>query len=315
MYNSLLKHCPNFRIFIVCLDDKLYDFLQNKKYDFINPINLSEIEMKYPELLIAKNNRTYVEYIFTLSPVLALYVLENYKNIDKITTLDADLYFFSDPTFLINNNYSIVITPHNFKKSLSKLIKYGKYNVSFQTFKNDETGLACLKKWKDDCIEWCYDKYDGNRYADQKYLDKWLNEYNSLNEYGNGTGIAPWNIKNKDISITKDGVILIKNTPIVYYHFHGLRDISENLYSIGLVDYRVVKRNKIVKLLYAEYIAEIKRNSFFKSTITRRMHPKLGRLVYLFFLADLYKYNEGRLRRVFNLNFLRMLYSYINSLK
>lgn len=315
MFKSLVKHCEDFHLFIVCLDQELFNVLTTSEYKNITPIQLAELEYRYPELLIVKSKRTYVEYIFTLSPYLALNIIDSYNYVDKITTLDADLYFFSDPTDLITqNNFSIAITPHNFKTSYSKHIKYGKYNVSFQTFRNDETGLKCLNKWKNECLYWCYDKYEKERYADQKYLDSWITEFNSVCEYSTGAGIAPWNIRNKDTEIDSNGNVMINGERLVYYHFHGLRNISDNLFSLGLVDYRVIKRKKIIATLYTEYISELTKNTTSSSIISRRMHAKLGRPVYLFFLADLYKFKKGKLNRIYNLSLLRMFYSYLNSL-
>jgi hypothetical protein len=319
MYNSLVRYCPSFHLYIVCLDQKLFEYITDSKFANITPIKLLDIENYNPYLLNAKNDRSYVEYIFTLSPVIALYVLEKFSQIDKITTLDADLCFFSDPTALITNNepFSICITPHNYKKSYIKHLKYGKFNVSFQTFKNDKVGLQCLRKWESDCIDWCYDKLDGNKFADQKYLDEWPSHYKGLIEYGNGSGIAPWNILNKDISLNKDGHVYVKNKRLVYYHFHGLRNITENLYSIGLSDYRILRRNKIIKYIYSRYINSLADlNSPNKnSKILRTTHPKFGKIFYLVFLADLYLYKGGELIPIYNLNIFRKIYSYIKSIK
>ena len=73
MYYSLIKHCPDSNLFIVCLDDKLYDYLNRAQLNKITIIQLCEVEAHFPDLAIAKQNRTYVEYIFTLSPAIALY--------------------------------------------------------------------------------------------------------------------------------------------------------------------------------------------------------------------------------------------------
>ena len=126
---------------------------------------IDEVESFYPELIIAKRNRSLVEYYFTLSPVFPLYILETYK-ISQITTMDADMFFFSNPEPLFNEieKYSISIMRHNFSEGLIYKEIYGKYNVSFQSFKNNEEGLQCLRKWKEQCIEWCYDTLEENKY-------------------------------------------------------------------------------------------------------------------------------------------------------
>jgi hypothetical protein len=283
----------------------------------ITPILLNEIETCYKELVFAKKNRSYVEYIFTLSPVIALFILEKFPDIKMITTLDADIYFFSDPSVLFKDadSFSIAITPHHFNKNLRFLNKYGKYNVSFQTFKNDDIGISCLKKWKNDCISWCYDRYEVNKFADQKYLDEWAVLYPGVKEFKIGSGVAPWNIKDKYINLDLNGNILYKSEPIIFYHFHGFRNLPDNLFNLGLKRYLVLNRKKIVKHIYEVYVNELlKINDLSFSganQIKRTMHLSFGKKINYWFLADLYKYSNGILMRVFNFSALLYLYSTI----
>ena len=34
--------------------------------------------------------------------------------------------------------------------------------------KNDQEGNICLENWLEQCIDWCYQKVEKNRYGDQK---------------------------------------------------------------------------------------------------------------------------------------------------
>jgi len=324
MYNSLMKNSPNSELYIVCLDYKLYEFLLECKYTNIIPILLSEIELNNPKLEKAKNNRSYVEYIFTLSPSIPLFLFKKFPHIEMITSLDADVYFFSDPAILFKdaNAFSIAVTPHRFTNRMKYLEKYGHYNVSFQTFKNDEIGNTCLMKWENDCIDWCYDKYEKTRFADQKYLDDWVNIYPNVKIFANGSGVAPWNIKDKDITCDDSGSVYYKNDRLIYFHFHGLRNISSNLFSIGLNEYLVTRRTKIIKYLYVNYIKEL--NMFSESEINkfnrndkikRGMKLGVGKYIYYIFLADLYLFKEGKLNRIPNFNFVRYINTLIKSIK
>lgn len=312
-----MANCQSFTLYIICLDIELYNYLSKRKFSNITIISLTDIEVYYPELKGAKSNRSYVEYIFTLSPVIPLYILNRFPEIELITSMDADIFFFSDPSVLLcdSDSFSIAITPHRFKPSLRFLEKYGKYNVSFQTFRNNKTGLTCLKKWKEECIDWCYDKFESNKFADQKYLDEWVKIYPNVKEYKEGSGVAPWNVQNKDIDFDSKGKITYKGTPLVYFHFHGLRTISDNLFSVGLKEYQINKRDKIIGNIYTKYIEQLidfeKAHTLVNNEIKRTMHVGMGRWFYYLFLADLYRYKEGRLVHVFNLNSLR----YLNSIR
>lgn len=178
LYRSLLKQCSDFRLYVLCLDDATYEVLNHLNEKRICTILLKEVEEWDSGLLQAKTTRGLVEYYFTLSPVLPLYLLKKYQ-IGIITYLDADLLFFSSPDVIYNElgSKSILITPHRFPSELKYKEKYGQFNVQYQSFRNDEIGIRCLEHWKDKCLEWCYDRLDEDKFADQKYLDEWPDLY------------------------------------------------------------------------------------------------------------------------------------------
>src|SRR5436190_9041293 len=90
LWYSLDKIIPNnFRLFVLCLDEVTYQFFIENNFNGIVPIKLNSLEENDNELLSAKNNRSIVEYYFTLSPCLPLYILKNWKDIDWVCSLDA----------------------------------------------------------------------------------------------------------------------------------------------------------------------------------------------------------------------------------
>ena len=263
LYNSLLKQLKvPFKLYLLCLDKNSLDFfIHNKKdFEFIELISIKDFESENPSLLDAKQNRSLVEYYFTLSPVLPLYLLKKY-NLDHICSMDADLYFYSSPQSIFEKlqEYSIIITPHKFAKELSNREKFGLYNVSFQLFKNNIIGIECLQKWKNECIEWCGDHFDEakNRFADQKYLDTWEKDYTSaiLTLDGPDTGLAIWNVNKYQLSFRSQS-LFSNNTPVIFYHFHNYKSLSKNIALNGFYDYKV-KRNKSLDNIYAEYWFEL----------------------------------------------------------
>ena len=184
LIDSIKEKCIEFKVFIVALDTVVLNYFSSKE-DNITLISIEEIEIFFPELEEIKKERKLIEYYFTLSPLIPLYVLKKY-DVDHICSLDADIKFYSSPKTIFSylENHSIIITPHKFSSENKKMEQYGKFNVSFQIFKNNELGLNCLKKWKEQCLEWCMDEYDfkNHRYADQKYLDKWPEKLKYLSE-------------------------------------------------------------------------------------------------------------------------------------
>ena len=140
LIESLQKNSSLFKIYVLCLDDFTVNFLKKNLeiYPQVIIIILSDIENNDVNLLSIKKDRSLIEYYFTLSPCLPLYLLKKYK-LSHICSIDADLQFFSSPQILFDylNIFSIIITPHKFSKGLQEFNIYGINNVSFQIFKND----------------------------------------------------------------------------------------------------------------------------------------------------------------------------------
>ena len=113
MYESLKSHSNNFHLYIFSFDDKSYDLLKKLNLESITVISLNEFEDD--ELLKIKGGRTAREYCWTCTPSIIKHCIKNY-NLDNCTYLDADLYFFSDPTILIEEmgTKSVLITEHKY---------------------------------------------------------------------------------------------------------------------------------------------------------------------------------------------------------
>jgi hypothetical protein len=133
----------------------------------VHLVALQEFGAGDEELLRAKKNRTLIEYYFTCTPSLPLFILARYPEIDRITYLDADLFFFDSPMALYDEigAHSIAIIEHRFRPYLRNAGKYGIYNVGWLSFKRDEHALAWLQWWREQCVEWCYDRVEHGRFA------------------------------------------------------------------------------------------------------------------------------------------------------
>ena len=229
LINSLQKHCPRFIIFVLCLDKFTFDNLKKLNFDNVKLIDLLTIEDS--ELLEAKSNRNIVEYYWTLTPCLPLFILKDNSNIEQITYLDSDIYFFSNPEIIFSEicESSIAIIEHRLPKIFSHLREMGQFCVEWVTIRNDKEGLKCLKHWKRECINWCYDKKEKTRMGDQKYLDNWPKRYKNLHIIRNiGAGIAPWNYSMYNIKKGDDGMLTSDNTDLIYYHFHQFSLLKGN---------------------------------------------------------------------------------------
>lgn len=228
MLTSLAQHCPAHRCYVLCLDDFTHAWLQRQGNAQVVPIALRELEDADPELVACQSNRSRLEYFFTLSPCLPLYLLERYQ-MPFICSLDADMFFYQDPTPLFEQfaDYSVLISEHYHSDPECQFdLKTGYFNVSFQAFRYNQTGMACLRRWREQCLEWCYHYCDERlgRYADQKYLDTWPTDYPGevLTLRPRVAALATWNLNHYDLTYQQKA-LYSDGEPLIFYHFHGLR--------------------------------------------------------------------------------------------
>jgi len=115
------------RVFVLCLDEEVFELLNRCQWPGLVPVPLAGIEQHDPLLLAAKNNRSKVEYYFTLSSCLVHFLLNTREDVTMLTYLDADLFFFSSWAVLFQEmgDSSIMVIPHRFPARLRHLEKGG----------------------------------------------------------------------------------------------------------------------------------------------------------------------------------------------
>ena len=232
LYRSLKHHSTPFTLWVLCFDDFTYQSLRKMNLPELRPISLPEFEQAEPRLTAVKRTRSQVEYYFTCSPSWTRYVLNRTGAGELVTYLDADLYFYEDPAPLFDElgGESILIIGHRFPDRLKHLETYGVYNVGFLSFRNDEFGQACLDRWCQQCLAWCYDRPEDGRFADQKYLDDWPTHcQHVVVAQHKGANLAPWNWERYRVEI-RDNRATVDGQPLIFYHFHGLKLLNRWIY-------------------------------------------------------------------------------------
>jgi hypothetical protein len=255
----LVKCSEFFKLWILCFDAECFNTLKQFNLPSIVPISLSEFEAGDEALLKAKKNRSRIEYYFTSTPSIMLYVLKNNAEVDVITYLDADLYFYKG----LNSIYetfkgnSLLIIEHRFAPHQRYRERHGKFNVGYISARRDENGISCLNWWRSRCNEWCYDKVEKTRFADQKYINKWPELFKGVLNLGHkGANLAPWNLPNYNLSL-ENGKVTVDGEPLIFFHFQGLKKINANTYDTGLRDYGVPLSPTIKNCIYQPYIREL----------------------------------------------------------
>jgi len=255
MYRSMERHLGReFRLTAVCFDDVAYEVLDRLELPQLERVRLEELEAFDKELLTVKEDRTPVEYCWTSTPALPLYIFATRPDVDEVTYIDADLLFFRDaePLFEEMGGDSVSITPHRFAPEYAYQAESGIYCVQWLTFRRDERGLETLQWWHDRCIEWCYYRLEDGKLGDQKYLDDWPERFDGICEIHNkGGGLAPWNISQYRLRREGDR-IRVDDDDLVFFHYHRVKVASGGRHDWRPPGYVITPHQR--KLVYDPYM-------------------------------------------------------------
>ena len=197
LYYSMQRHVKDFRWFVLALDDEIKIDMEKFVGKQLIIARLCDLlnsgDERTERLKQIRNERTWQEFIWTLTPFLPSLFVRRY-GLSEMIYLDADSYFFSDPKPVLDEmrNADIAIVPHRFPPHRDKS-QNGIYNVNWVYFKNTLNAMKCLDEWQTQCLTWCYARSEDGKYADQKYLDAWVEKYQARVVKNVGLNLAPWN--------------------------------------------------------------------------------------------------------------------------
>jgi len=223
MIRSLRRQMPDVEIWVLCVDDEIFDLLQRLRVGGVQPRNLRELEND--ELRKAREGRTLGEYCWTVTPFAPTIVFRN-SDAEVVTYVDADLYFLKSPRPILEeferSGAAALITPHAFDAFYDDSPVVGNYCVQFMPFKRDSS-QQILRAWQDECIDWCFASPDSGRLGDQKYLDAWPGRYgDDVHVLAEGAWAqGPWNTSR------------FPHSEAVFFHMMGLRFLGRDRLSLG----------------------------------------------------------------------------------
>lgn len=224
LHRSMERHVREYVLWILCVDDEAYDVLGRLALPNVRLLKLSALETE--ELLFVKTGRTIAEYCWTLTPFAPRFVFEADATVQRVTYLDADLWFRKHPNPIFEefdaSGKQVLITEHAYAPEYDQSATSGQFCVQFMSFARDGGDLV-RKWWEERCIEWCFARFEAGKFGDQKYLDDWPERFGSLVHVlrDNERALAPWN------------AMRFPYANAVFYHFHGLRILSRKQLQIG----------------------------------------------------------------------------------
>ncbi len=247
LHASMERHAGSYTLWILCVGEQAYSVLTELRLPNVRLIRTEDVETA--ELLSVKPTRTRGEYCWTLTPFAPRFVFEADASVQRVTYLDADLWFLRDPAPIFReleaSGKQVLITDHAYAPEYDDAASYGRFCVQFLTF-NRDGGEIVRKWWEERCIEWCYARREDGKFGDQKYLDDWPERFGQWVHVlaDEELALAPWNASRFHFG-----------NP-VFYHFQGLRIISERLVGLGLG--RLVVPASVVRNVYRPYLRELR---------------------------------------------------------
>jgi hypothetical protein len=214
LHRSMRRCIPSFRLWVVCADQEAHRLLNALRLPDVTALSLVELET--PELKAVKGSRTRGEYCWTLTPFAPRFVFEADAAVDRVTYVDADLWFRRGPAEVFGefeaSGKQVLITDHAYAPEYDQSATSGQYCVQFMTF-NRGACEPVRKWWEERCIEWCYARLEDGKFGDQKYLDTWPEMFSEHVHVlaDKSFFLAPWNASS------------IAYGRSVAFHFHGLK--------------------------------------------------------------------------------------------
>ena len=238
MYLSLRRQSRPQRavLAVLALSERCEQILRRLALPDLVVIPLASLEAAEPRLLQAKANRKTVEYYFTLSPWLVRAALQAVPEAPRATYLDSDLYFFHSPAALWQEIGSapMAFVEHRFSPGYLDKIGYGRFNVGWNTFDRTPQAQSALQWWAERCLEWCYDRIEGEKFADQGYLTQLERQFAGVHvlRYP-GINLAEYNLDNLQLSLSAAGPAA-NGLPVIYWHMHCLFEQADGCFKTVL---------------------------------------------------------------------------------
>jgi hypothetical protein len=223
LYFSMQRHCDEFVLWIICVDDDTYQTLIELNLENVKLLKLSCIENE--DLRKVKSSRDRREYCWTLSPFAPRFVFERDLNISRVTYVDADLWFRRSPKIIFSefesSDKKVMITDHGYSPRHDYSAVSGQFCVQFMIFKRQAEEIRSW--WEAKCLEWCYCRGEDGKFGDQKYIELWPILFEDSVHV----------LRNKELTLAPWNAMRFPYGNSVFYHFQGLRIVSKKTINLG----------------------------------------------------------------------------------
>ena len=260
LYRSLQRHAADFTLWVLCFDEETCDILSRMDLPNLRLLRLQELERWNSTLAQTRSQRGFVQFMWAFTPVLPLYLFDQIRDMDRVTYLDADLFFFADPAIAADQlgSESILIVGHRHSPEYESMRAIsGIYNVGLLSFKNNTIARECLDWWARKCLETTECADGQGQFGDQKYLDDWPSRFAGVKVLAHrGSGVGPWNLRTHPVRRSEENRLIVDDDLLVFYHFHAVKFFSPRVGYV--VSYQLPRSS--ARMVYNPYMREIRRS-------------------------------------------------------
>ena len=227
---TVKQYCKNARFSLV-FSDELPKEVVPEEEPFDDIIMVEELGIPVENLNMWIYEHNVVELCTAVKGQALVKFLE--EGSEKVVYLDPDIAVFNDLHELeeLLEEYDVVLTPHvtipeenaiDIANNEICALKHGAYNFGFYAVKNSKNGLAFARGWRDRLIDFCYDDIPNGIFTDQKWGDLAPCMFDGVFITRDpGYNVSTWNISHRIISKNQDGLYMVNDVPLKFYHFSG----------------------------------------------------------------------------------------------
>jgi hypothetical protein len=250
LHMSMQRHIKDYCLWVLCMDDNVHQALTRLNLTNIRLLELSKLETA--ELLAIKQGRTKGEYCWTLTPFTPRFVFEADSTVERVTYLDADLWFRKNPSPIFaefdTSKKLVLITDHAYAPEYDQSATSGQYCVQFMTFTRNGSEVV-REWWEEKCVDWCFARHEDGKFGDQKYLDDWTERFSEHVHV----------LQNKELLLAPWNATRFPYGNSVAWHFHSLR-ISENIKKRIYIEFGPYVLPKCTRInVYQNYLEDLKK--------------------------------------------------------
>ena len=270
---SVKEHVPGCLFFIFLCDRKIKEIDYEVLADEV--IAIEEVE---PLLDTLAEKYNLVELNTCIKPTLFQYLFLQRKAA-KVIFLDPDVKLYNnfDALFESLGVFAVLLTPHictpiaidGKKPAESMFNNFGIYNLGFIGLSNTEETFKLLQWWKEHTYKQGYiDVYNG-MFVDQlpiNHAPVFFKDVKVLSDMG--VNMAPWNLHERFLQTTPDGLSVNGKFKLSFYHFSSFKPGNMELPQQYYNRFRLQDRADL-KEIYQQYGEDLQlaRNDFFEQFI------------------------------------------------